>query len=114
MLKKMPKEYTAQMWRDGSNMRGETFHLWLEELHASSGLTLYVLNQLFDDAREHYMFEKGMIRDQLSDNDEIAISKRMEEALTKADEIYQKHRGAIPRHSFSSLKRLLRRLKSID
>lgn len=83
--------YTAQMWRDGSNLRGETFHLWLEEISAKSGMDLPHCRMFYEEIKETYRHENDISEDGMRNEDYVKLTARIEEAVATAEEYRQAH-----------------------
>jgi hypothetical protein len=75
--------FTANMWRNGTLMQGETFHAWLEEMTEKSGLDYPHMHSFYQEVKEIYCREEGKHKDHLQHPDLIAITKRVEDAVAK-------------------------------
>lgn len=91
-------EFTADQWRDGTYLRGETFHLWLTELKDKYGLDYGLVYQFYQDIRFTYMQENDIeeIGD-LHNSDYVKINQRIEIALENYSKHPEEYSGTIRR-----------------
>lgn len=81
-LKNLKNRYSADDWRTGKNLRGETYHLWLTELKEKYDMEYPSLNLLYEDATKRYKYEQGI--EDLGNRDYVFISRQIEDALKES------------------------------
>jgi hypothetical protein len=79
-------KFTADQWRNGTYLRGETYHTWLTEMVEKCDLDYASLNHFYDEIKQTYCKERGLIPENLHNQDYVAITKRVEEAIEKWNE----------------------------
>jgi len=75
--------WTADHWRTGKNLRGETYHAWLSELVEKFDLDYPTLNRFFEEIKRSHAEENNLNFHNLSNEAYIAITKRVEEVIEK-------------------------------
>lgn len=76
------EQWTANQWRTGINLRGETFHAWLTEMVEKYDLEYGTLNRFYEEIRRDYMKENNITAMvNVHNKDYVAITKRVEDAL---------------------------------
>lgn len=74
--------HTADEWRNGTNLRGETYHLWLKELAETYSMEISTIARFYQEITKCYREENNMEGDKhLKNKDYPEINDRVEKAV---------------------------------
>lgn len=108
-LKEYRDQFTAEMWRSGKRMSGETFHAWLEEMVEKWGGDYATIHRFFQEIKQTHCKENNLNPRTLSNNEYVTITKRIEDAFVKVAE-YDRERDkkTIKKTIGKKIKRIIR------